>query len=266
MSPAGSGMVRSSMRATSTPAPRFPKSSMALRASSTPMTLMPAPISPRLSIRLLTCGSRGMSSTSAEGSGPLAGPRVVGFAAGRAMQLVEQVHGPGHLVARHLGAAVGGDVVWSRRGPRPGLDERRDPLAPLLVGHADHHGVEDVGMALQGGLDLFRIHLLAARVDADGAPPQDEHGAVGLDRRHVAREYPTFAVDLLEGPRRLLGVVVIAEGDVPPHGHASDDARAGDDGFEVVVEDGGALVHREPQALLGAGLGRHGALVSGLGR
>src|SRR5438067_46512 len=59
-----------------------------------------------------TLGSRGISgSLLRESGGLLPSPRVVGFAAWRAHQLVEQEHLPRHLVARHLGAAVGNDIV-----------------------------------------------------------------------------------------------------------------------------------------------------------
>ena len=46
------------------------------------------------------------------------------------------------------------------------FDERGDRLAEALVGHADHGGVGDGRVQLQRLLDLLRVHLLAAGVDA----------------------------------------------------------------------------------------------------
>src|SRR5205823_3637900 len=161
-------------------------------------------------------------------------------------------------------AAVGGYVVGVGRPPGPRLHERGHPFAPLLVGDTDNDGVEHVGVALDRRLDLLGIHLLAAGVDAHRAPPEHEHGAVGLDGGHVAGEHPAHAVDLLEGRRRLHGVVVVTEGDVALEGDATHDTRARLHGLEVVVEHGSALVHGEAQTLLGAGFGRHRSLVAGL--
>ena len=49
---------------------------------------------------------------------------------------------------------------------------------------------------------------------------------VGLDRGHVAGQDPAHAVDLDERPRGLLGVAVIAEGDVAAAGQPADGAGA----------------------------------------
>ena len=46
------------------------------------------------------------------------------------------------------------------------FDERRDGLAEAIVGHADDRGVGDGGVQLERLLDLLRVHLLAAGVDA----------------------------------------------------------------------------------------------------
>ena len=61
------------------------------------------------------------------------------------------------------------------------LDERRDRLAEALVGHADDGGVGDRRVQLEHLLDLLRVDLLAAGVDALAAPAEQADGAVGVD-------------------------------------------------------------------------------------
>src|SRR5947208_9743607 len=175
MSPPGPATVWSSTRATSTVPPSVPNTSMNSLVCSTPMSqMLPLPLCSMVCSSNCTSGSSGISvSLSGEVGGLLPSPRVVGLAAGRAHQLVEQEYLPRHLVARHLGAAVGDDVVGRRRAAGPGLHEGRHPLAPLVVGDADHDGVEQVGVALQGGLDLLGVDLLAPGVDAHR--PTAEH-------------------------------------------------------------------------------------------
>src|SRR3989442_8010608 len=173
MSPAGPGTVWSSTRATSTVPPSMPNASMNCRVCSTPMSqMLPLPLCSMVCSSNCTSGSRGISvSLSGEGGGLLPSPRVVGFAARRAHQLVEQAHLPRSLVTGHLGAAVGDDGIGRRSVPSPRLNERRHALAPLLVAHADDDGVEDLGAALEGGLDLLGVDLLATRVYAPRAAP-----------------------------------------------------------------------------------------------
>ena len=63
--------------------------------------------------------------------------------------------------------------AWRRRAaPGSGLDEGGHGLAEALVGHADHRGVGDGRVLLEHLLDLLGIDLLAAGVDAPGAPAE----------------------------------------------------------------------------------------------
>src|SRR5205809_1485600 len=66
-------------------------------------------------------------------------------------------------------------------------------------------------MLLEHGLDLLRVHLLAAGVDAERAPAEQMDGAVGVDRRHVTGQRPALAVDLDERARAAIGILVVAE-------------------------------------------------------
>ena len=68
------------------------------------------------------------------------------LAGGRARELVAEVELPRHLEVRDALAGVrrqlGRELVTGSRR-RGGLDERHDPLAHLVVGHADHGDVGD---------------------------------------------------------------------------------------------------------------------------
>jgi hypothetical protein len=146
---------------------------------------------------------------------------------------------------------VGIQVGERRSPPVAGLHHRRHPLAPARIRHTHHHGVEDVRMGLERRLHLFRVDLLAARVDADGAAAEDLDGPVLQHRGHVSGQHPAHAVLLDEGARGLLRVVVVAQRDVALLGQHADDTGARLDGIQVVVEHRVALVHLEAQALVG---------------
>ena len=113
-------------------------------------------------------------------------------------------------------------------------------------------------MGLQRVLDLFGIDLLAPAVDARRATAQEIDRAVLLDGGQVAGERPSPALGLDERPRRLLGVVVVADRDAPGLGQAPDLARSGLHPLERIVEHGVGLVDGEAPALRGP------ALVAGL--
>ncbi len=72
------------------------------------------------------------------------------------------------------------------------LHERRDPLAPPLVGGADDDGVEHVGVRLEDRLDLFGEDLLPAGVDAHRTPAEQRDAPV-LPRRWRSRRAPSSA-------------------------------------------------------------------------
>ena len=164
----------------------------------------------------------------------LLGPAVVGFADGRAHHVVEQHQLAGHLVARQLacGSAPGGPRAVGSV-PGAGLHDRRDPLDEPVVGDAHDHRVEHVGVRLQRRLHLFRVHLLAAGVDAHRAAPEHRDRSVGLDGGEVAGQDPARAVGGdEERRRRLLVVLVVAERDVAPARQPADHAGPGLDRSE----------------------------------
>ena len=85
-------------------------------------------------------------------------------------------------------------------------DERRDELAPLLVGDADHGDLGDVGVLEDGVLDLDRRDVLAAGDDDVLLAVRDRDVAELVDRPAVAGVEP--AVD--DRPRRRLGLLPVA--------------------------------------------------------
>src|SRR3954463_68247 len=86
-----------------------------------------------------------------------AGPGVVGFAGGGAVDLVDDREHPRRLVARESIAAVNAQGVQGRRGGAVrDRDHGRDALAEALVGNADDNRVRHGRVRLQRRLDLFR--------------------------------------------------------------------------------------------------------------
>src|SRR3546814_9518803 len=75
-------------------------------------------------------------------AGHLAGPRVVGLAAGGAEHLRNEVELPRHLVPSNVVTAVGVKLREGGRHAVAGLDDSGHALAPAIVGHTDDDGVE----------------------------------------------------------------------------------------------------------------------------
>src|ERR1019366_1081717 len=114
----------------------------------------------------------------------------------------------------------------SRPGSPPRLDDARPPLAPTLVGRADHDGVEDVRVGAHRGLHLLGEDLLAPRIDGHRSSAQQGDGAVLLDGGEVARHHVALAFDVDEDLGGLDGIVVVADRDVPRSGDLADGARS----------------------------------------
>ena len=70
--------------------------------------------------------------------------------------------------------------------PGPHHHERAQPLAELLVGHADHRDLLDALVVGQQVLDLAGEHVLAAADDHFVVAPLDEQAALGVEAAHVA--------------------------------------------------------------------------------
>src|SRR5207253_6979174 len=83
------------------------------------------------------------------------------------------------------------------------------------------------GMALDDALHLLGIDLLAARVDAGGVTPEEEHPAVLGPARAVAADAVAHAVDHREGPAGALGVAEVPEGQVAARGEPAHLVGAG---------------------------------------
>lgn len=76
-----------------------------------------------------------------------------------------------------------------RGGRNTGLEhhEGRQPLAVLLVVHADHRGLGHVGVGGQRLLHLDRVDVLTAGDDHLVVAPDDEQPAVLVEVADVAR-------------------------------------------------------------------------------
>ena len=109
---------------------------------------------------------------------------------------------------------MGHHLVDRRRVTRPQLHERGHLLAPPSVRRAHHDGVEHRRVLLQRRLDLLRIDLLAARVDAHRSAAEQRDHPVVLDHGEVTGHHPPLAVVGGEGGRGLLRVLVVPERDV----------------------------------------------------
>ena len=138
-------------------------------------------------------------------------------------------------------------LVLVERRPRDEFHDGDDLLPEPRVGHADHDAVEHARVLAQLGFDLVGVDLLAAGVDARGAPTEKLDRAVGVDGRVVARDRVAAPVDSAEGGRGLVGILVVAHRDVAAHGEEPGLAAAGHDVAPgVLLDHADALVHREP--------------------
>ena len=129
-----------------------------------------------------------------------------------------------HLVPGDVPPAVRVEVLERRFVSRPGLHDRRNALAPSLIGNTDDDDVEHRRMRLQRGFDLFREDLLAAGVDAHGAAAEQRHRAVCFHDGVVAGHRVPPAVHRHERCRGLVGIFVVAQRDVATASHAPDHA------------------------------------------
>src|SRR5581483_10161431 len=92
-------------------------------------------------------------------------------------------------------------------------------------------------------LDLLGEDLLTARVDAHPPAPEQLDRTVVEDRCDIAGEHPALAGVLDEGRRRLVGIVVVADRDVPAPRDPTLPAAARPDHLERVrVEHEGFVV------------------------
>src|SRR3954449_4257127 len=100
-------------------------------------------------------------------------PRVVSLAARRPPNLRHHDDRFRRLVAGNVCSGVRDQLVLVGGGVRTQLYDGSDPLAEPLIRDTRDHGVVDGGVCLEDGLDLFRVDLLAAGVDAHGSPAED---------------------------------------------------------------------------------------------
>src|SRR5581483_576090 len=182
----------------------------------------------------------------------LLGPAVVGLAARRAHDRVDEDERLRELVARDVARGRVAEHVLGRLVAGPQDDERGHLLAPALARRAGDDRIVDRVVVLQRLLDLLREDLLAARVDADRVAPEHDDLPLRGELRTVARHRIADAVDHGIRPPRLRLVAEVAERHVP---HACDPAeRARVPARELprhpLVEEDRLLVHLEG-ALLG---------------
>ena len=113
---------------------------------------------------------------------------------------------------RQIRAAVGDQLFGERRAGLAHvhrLHHRLHLLAELLVRHADHRDVCDLGVGDEQVLDFLRVDVHAARDDHEVLAIGEVEEAVGVDVADVAERRPAFAAARVRG---LLRVVVVLEG------------------------------------------------------
>src|SRR3546814_16252356 len=120
-------------------------------------------------------------------AGHLAGPRVVGLAAGGAEHLRHEVELPRHLVPSNVVTAVGVELRERRCHAVAGLDESGQALAPAIVGHTDDDGLEHPRVGPAGLLELLGEALLSLVAVALPNPPTQHYWAVALHTVHDTR-------------------------------------------------------------------------------
>src|SRR5207247_10116146 len=117
----------------------------------------------------------------------------VGLPVGRAANRLDAEHAFRRLEAREPLAHVATELVL--RDPRGAqLDDADHRLTPLLVRDPDDDRVVHGRIGLQDLLDLLRVDLLAAGVDADAAAPGARQRAVRLDAPPVSGNHAAHAV------------------------------------------------------------------------
>src|SRR5712691_5575485 len=112
------------------------------------------------------------------------------------------------LVAGHVLAAEGDDLLRAERGARLELKLGVHALAPVLVGDAEDGGVEDLRMPVERVLDLGRVDIHARRDDHVALPVAYVIEALGVHPGYIAHRVPIVPADL---PRRLGVLVVLVE-------------------------------------------------------
>ena len=138
-------------------------------------------------------------------------PAVVGLAARRAHDLVDEDEELGKLVAGDVRARRLAELGFGGPLALAQLDQRRHLLAPAVVRRAHHHGVVHRRVMLEGVLDLLGEDLLSARVDRDRVAPEQAQQALLVEAGAVARDRVAHAVHHRERLRGLRLVLVVAE-------------------------------------------------------
>ena len=119
---------------------------------------------------------------------------------------------PGHLVGGEALATVRRQGFGRARGALARHDHGGDPLVPLRVRQADHVGELDLRHLGEHRLDLRRRDVDAAGLDHLLEPPAEVQEALGVQQPEVAGTEPA----LVEGPRVLRRILVVAACDVAP--------------------------------------------------
>src|SRR3989449_633729 len=104
-------------------------------------------------------GSRGSNPDRAPGPVGLAEHALEELARRIAREVLVEGDLARNLVVGDMATGEGGDVLGGEPGPRLELHGGVDPLAPVVVGHAEDRHVLDVRMAVQGVLDLGGIDV-----------------------------------------------------------------------------------------------------------
>ena len=90
----------------------------------------------------------------------------------------------------------------------------RHRLSEAVVSNPEHQGIGDLGMGLERLFDLFRVDLLAGRIDAMASSPEEADRSVGLNESMIPAEDMADTIDRNVGSSGSLGVLVVAERNV----------------------------------------------------
>src|SRR6266851_8946496 len=129
---------------------------------------------------------------------------------GVARQDVDEFHRARQLVAGELSVAEADDVLRRRALARVQDNAGTRRFSPLLVGHAHHRHLEDLGMQHQHALDLGGIDVLAAADDHVVLAIDQMQEALLVEVAHVAAGLPLAVPN---GGTRGRIAVVAEEGD-----------------------------------------------------
>ena len=126
--------------------------------------------------------------------GPVTVPQLAlqDLAGRRFRERVHEIHRAGFLVGGQVTSRDRDDLFRGRGHARLQRDDRFHRFAPFVVGHSDDRGFQYRRVTVDRILDLRGIDVLAAGDDHVFRAIDDEHVAVFVPRREIARPHPAI--------------------------------------------------------------------------